>query len=382
MGPDVAGYSLPWPRSLEGVTHWAAPVIERHGAASHARLGVGSGRPPKSAHTGAMRTGVFLMSPHRFPEVYGPEQVAEVRSLLDIPKLVCDPAQHGWAEPMRHAQVMVSGWGAPRLDSGLLDRMPNLELVLYGAGTVRGIVTEEFWERGIALTTAREANAVPVVEYTLAAILLSLKHFWRSVRLYRQQRSFPEQLGVPGGYGSTVGLVSLGSVGRQLAERLRPLDLRVLAYDPFLTQEQAVSLGVEKVSLEEVFRLSDVVSMHTPWLKETEGMVGAHHFRLMKRGSTFINTARGAVVDEQGLVEVFSQRDDLFAVLDVTYPEPPNPDSPLWEMPNVVLSPHIAGSMGPECRRMGQMMVEELRRWICGEPLLYAITQESYRNMA
>jgi phosphoglycerate dehydrogenase-like enzyme len=102
----------------------------------------------------------------------------------------------------------------------------------------------------------------------------------------------------------------------------------------------------------------------------------------MKPGSTFINTARGAVVDEPALIEVFSRRPDLFAVLDVTYPEPPLPGSPLYTLPNIILTPHIAGSLHHECRRMGHYMVEELKRYLSGEPLLWSLTKEKAALLA
>jgi phosphoglycerate dehydrogenase-like enzyme len=96
----------------------------------------------------------------------------------------------------------------------------------------------------------------------------------------------------------------------------------------------------------------------------------------MKPGASFINTARGAIVREGEMIEVLRARPDLFAVLDVTYPEPPAPDSPLYTLPNVILTPHIAGSMDGECRRMGRYMVEELRRYVKGEPLRWGISRE------
>ena len=134
--------------------------------------------------------------------------------------------------------------------------------------------------------------------------------------------------------------------------------------------------------LPEIFKESDVVSCHTPWLKETEKMLRREYFESMKPGATFINTARGAVVDEAGMIEVLKKRPDLYAVLDVTYPEPPVPESPLYDLPNVILTPHIAGSMGNECRRMGNLVVDELQRYIAGEKLRYEISQAMAEKMA
>jgi len=156
----------------------------------------------------------------------------------------------------------------------------------------------------------------------------------------------------------------------------------VVAYDPYISPEEAARLRVKLVSLDEVFALSDVVSCHTPVLKETEKMIQRRHFELMKPGSTFINTARGAVVDEEGMVQVLKKRADLFAVLDVTEPLPPSGESPLYSMPNVMLTPHIAGCLGPECRRMGKLMVDELDRYLSGKALRYEIDQKRFQTMA
>ncbi|MFQ9872123.1 MAG: NAD(P)-dependent oxidoreductase [Oscillospiraceae bacterium] len=121
-------------------------------------------------------------------------------------------------------------------------------------------------------------------------------------------------------------------IARLVAQRLRTFDVKILAYDPFVTAEQAQELGVTLCSLQELFSRSDVVSLHTPWLKETENMITGEMFASMKQGATFINSARGAVIREPEMIEVLQRRPDLQAVLDVTYPEPPAQDSPLWTM--------------------------------------------------
>jgi phosphoglycerate dehydrogenase-like enzyme len=167
-----------------------------------------------------------------------------------------------------------------------------------------------------------------------------------------------------------------------VVDLLRPYDLKIIAYDPHTSESDAENLGITLCSLDEVFARSDVVSVHTPWLQETEKMIRAEHFARMKEGASFINTARGAVVDEAGLAEVFARRTDLFAVLDVTWPEPPSEESPLYDLPNVVITPHIAGSLGLECRRGGQFVVAELERFLRGENLLGEITQEQLRLIA
>jgi phosphoglycerate dehydrogenase-like enzyme len=141
-------------------------------------------------------------------------------------------------------------------------------------------------------------------------------------------------------------------------------------------------LGVKLTSLDDLFRLAQVVSLHTPWLPETEGLITGRHFRLMPPHSAFINTARGAVVREAEMIEVLRERPDITAVLDVTHPEPPQAESPLYTLPNVLLTPHIAGAMGGECRRLGESVLGELRRYLEGKPLVHQVRREQIALLA
>lgn len=327
--------------------------------------------------------GLYVLNADAFGKVYGRAEQEEIGELLDV-YAPPQTAQSIRADPslLGEAEVILSGWGAPVMDAGFLEAAGRLRAVFYGAGSVRGFVTPEFWRREIVLTTAASANAVPVSEYTLAVILLSLKRFWVQAGAVRETKTFPALVPVAGAYGSTVGLVSLGLVGSLVRERLRPFDLEVAVYDPFVTPAEAARLGVELLTLPELFRSCDVVSLHSPWLPETEGMIAGALVGSMKQGATLINTARGALMREEELVAVLAKRPDLSAVLDVTHPEPPSPDSPLYRLPNVVLTPHIAGSLDRECRRMGRTMVEELRRYIRGRPLRWAIDEKRALTMA
>lgn len=187
---------------------------------------------------------------------------------------------------------------------------------------------------------------------------------------------------IRGAFGSKVGLISLSTVGRRVNELLKHFDLKVLAYDPFVSEAEAKELNVKLCSLEEIFENADVVSLHSPLLEETKGMITGEHIATMKEHAAFINTARGAIVKESEMLEVLKQRPDLTAFLDVTYPEPPNPDSDLYTLPNVALTPHIAGSEGKETGRMGTFMLEEFRRYLKGEKLNWEVTEEAYNFMA
>ncbi len=320
---------------------------------------------------------LYILDPATFGMIYGPDERRDIESRVTM---LAEPQsrQSIAADPslLSGVQAIFSGWGAPLMDEAFLDAAPNLEVVFYAAGAVGSWMTDSVWERGVRVSSAYAANAVPVSEYTLASILLSLKYAWALSRGTRASKTFLPRDGAPGCYGSVVGLVSLGAIGQRVLSLLRPFDLKVRVYDPFLSPADASAMNVESVSLEALFAQSDVVSIHTPDLPETLGLITGRLINSMKPGAALINTARGQVIREDEMIAVLTRRDDLQAILDVTQVEPPVSDSPLYTLPNVMLTPHIAGSVGNECRRMGRYMVEELARYLADQPLKWEITPQ------
>lgn len=308
---------------------------------------------------------------------------SEILSHCDV--LCEDIGSEQWKSqtgPLGRADIIFATWGMPKLDEEFLEAAPNLKAVFYAAGSVKGFATPQSYERGVLISSAWAANAVPVAEYSVATILLSLKRFWSYARMAKEARTADRSLTVAGAYRSKVGLVSLGAIGKLVARRLGSYELNLLAHDPFADPEIAEDLGVSLLSLEELFAVSDVVSLHTPWLPETEGLINGRLVSSMKQGATLINTSRGAVINEPELCKVLASRKDLTAILDVTLPEPPAKDSPFYSLPNVILTPHIAGSMDGEISRMGHWMVEEYSRYRQGQPLKHTVSPEMLERMA
>ncbi|MDF4250332.1 hydroxyacid dehydrogenase [Streptomyces sp. WMMB303] len=281
-------------------------------------------------------------------------------------------------------ELLITGWGCPPLDAAVLARAPELRAVVHTAGSVRGHLTPACWARGIEVSTAAAANAVPVAEYTLAMILLANKQVLPSARTYRQRRAREDWL-LPdptlGNHRRTVGILSASLVGRRVIELLRAHDLRVLLYDPYVAEAEAAALGAAKAELAEVFAASDVVSVHTPLLPATRGLVSAELLALLRDGGTLINTARGAVVDQEALTEEV-RGGRLRAVLDVTEPEVLPPDHPLWECENALITPHLAGSQGNELDRLAESALQEVRRWSAGEGFAHAVPPDSKELLA
>jgi phosphoglycerate dehydrogenase-like enzyme len=281
--------------------------------------------------------------------------------------------------------TLLTGWGATRVDAALLARIPRLRAIHHAAGSVRGIVGDACWDRSVRVTSAAEVNARPVAEYAVAMIVLAAKQVFRGQELYRRRRTRLDHLGEfrhAGTNGAVVGLVGASRIGRRVIELLRPYDLEILLHDPFVGAEEAAALGVTPVGLGELFERSAVVSLHAPLLPSTAGMIDSDLLARLPDGATLVNTARGGLVDLVALTEELATG-RIHAVLDTTDPLEPLPeDSLLYGLPNVVLTPHLAGALGNELTRLGDHAVDQALRLQRGEPLDGEVTRESIALMA
>ncbi|MGW1090827.1 hydroxyacid dehydrogenase [Streptomyces sp. NPDC002596] len=281
-------------------------------------------------------------------------------------------------------EILVTGWGCPPLDESVLAAAPRLRAVVHTAGTVRGHVTEACWERGIEVSSAAAANALPVAEYTVAMILLSGKRVLERARDYRAEHCRDDWLRTSaevGNYGRTVGILSASLIGRRVIELLRPYDLRVLLHDPYVSEADAAELGVRPAGLAELFAQSDVVSVHTPLLPATLGLVSRELLMSMRPDGVLINTSRGAVVDQDALTDVLRQN-RIRAILDVTDPDTLPSSHPLWECENALITPHLAGSQGNEWRRLVDLAVGEIDRWAAGDGFAHPVRRERLAFLA
>ncbi|MET9310617.1 hydroxyacid dehydrogenase [Kribbella sp. NPDC003505] len=287
------------------------------------------------------------------------------------------------ADDLADAEVLLTGWGCPRITAAVLDAAPKVRAIVHAAGTIKTFVDPVAFERGVEVSSAAGANAVPVAEFTVAAIVLAGKRAFRHRDWFRTSGVKRPLPGAPilGALGTTVGVLGASRIGRLVLERLRGLDVDVLVYDPFLSRAEAAAYGARWCELPELFAASDIVSVHAPLLPETEGLVSAELLAAMPDGGVLINTARGPVVDHAALErECVSGR--LDAILDVTDPEPLPLDSPLLQLPNVFITPHLAGAMGNESTRLGESAIAEIERLAAGRPLAHGITHEDLRRIA
>ncbi|MFD8499522.1 hydroxyacid dehydrogenase [Amycolatopsis sp. NPDC059657] len=328
----------------------------------------------------------LAMSTAAAAAVLTPEPLAELGRVCD---LVADPVLDDFTTPealeiLAEVEILVTGWGCPPLDSAALAAAPRLRAVVHTAGSVHGHVTGECWDRGIEVSSAASANALPVAEYTVAMILLTGKRVFESARDYRATRDRKDWLSTPpdvGNFGRTVGILSASLIGRRVIELLRPFDFRILLHDPYVTEREAEELGAEAVGLDELFARGDVVSVHTPLLPATRGLVSRELLASMRPDAVLVNTARGAIVDQDALAEI-TATGRIRAVLDVTDPEVLPPEHPLWTCEHVLITPHLAGSQGNEWRRLADLAVAEVTRWVSGAGFAHPVRRDTLGRTA
>jgi phosphoglycerate dehydrogenase-like enzyme len=276
------------------------------------------------------------------------------------------------AGSLRGAEVVISSWNAVPYTKELLDLCPDLKIILYAAGSVKYFATDELVRRKIPVTSSALMNAVPVAEFVLGLILTSLKNVvaHHADFLARGRAAWEiDRPGYNGGYYKTkVGLIGDGLVVRRLLDLLRPFDMDVLIDSKYFTPRDEETFRARRTGLDELMSVCDVVSVHHADIPENWNMINRRVLGLMKKGARFINTSRGRMVNEADLVEKL-RTGDITAFLDVTHPEPPEEGHPFYSLPNCVLTPHLAGSIGRETERMSMFCLDELKRFLAGEPL-------------
>lgn len=274
-------------------------------------------------------------------------------------------------------EIIIGGWGCNTLDADLMARLPKLRLLAYAAGSVKTTVTTATWSSGVLVSSAAAANAVPVAELTFAAVIMIAKDVFRIRDRHRDVRGHESVTGIgPAGAvgtkGLRVGVIGASTIGRLVIDRLRTLDVEVAVSDPYLEHDAAREMRVTPMELDDLFAWADIVTLHAPELPSTHHLVNAERLALLHDGAWIVNTSRGSLVDTDALTrECATGR--LCAFLDTPDPEPLPPESPMYDLPNVVLTPHIAGALGTEVSRLGDLAVAEVRRFVAGEALQHEV---------
>jgi phosphoglycerate dehydrogenase-like enzyme len=281
--------------------------------------------------------------------------------------------------------AVVTSWSTTPFDPELL-RGSRLRLAVHSAGSIRRLFPKEVLDGGVRVCQAGAAAMAPAVAELAVTLTLALlrnvhRHDrvlaaggdWATARQPVLGRSLAAR---------RVGLVGLGRAGRCYARMVRALGVSALrAYDPYADPEAARAQGIQLVGLAELFGTSDVVSVHAPSTPETRHLVGRDELAALPDGAVFVNTARSWVVDQEALLdELVAGR--LLAGLDVFDTEPLPSDSPFLRLPNVLVTPHVAGATVEARRTQGDIVVDELSRFAAGQPLEHEVTPGAYDLLA
>ena len=286
---------------------------------------------------------------------------------------------------LQGAEIIVSTWGALPYTQEILEVCPNLKLILHGAGSFKSYVTPVLIERDVTVCTAVHMNAKPVAEFTLGVILSSLKNMERhNMEIHKEGRAAwgKSRVDYDGGYYHTkIGLLGYGYITKILLGLLKHFEFEVFVADDFATAGEVRDLGAKKTDIDDIMGTCDVISIHHADVPRNWNIINRDTLSLMKPGSRLINTSRGRMINEPDLIEKLKEG-QIAAYLDVTHPEPPAEDSPLYSLPNCILTPHVSGSIGAEVHRMGDYCVRELENWLEGKPLENRIDIESLEYRA
>ncbi|SHG82891.1 hydroxyacid dehydrogenase [Bradyrhizobium erythrophlei] len=251
----------------------------------------------------------------------------------------------------------------------LLVRAPNLLIVSSNGAGYDPVDVEACTAAGVLVVNQSGGNAHSVAEHALAMLLTLSKRILEADRALRREANVSRNalMGTEA-QGKTIGIVGIGNVGRRIAALCEGLlGMKVLAYDPYLSQAEIAARGGEKVELDDLLRRSDYVSISCPLAKDSRGMIGARQFALMQPHAYFITTARGFIHDEAALVEALRNRQIAGAGLDVWAKEPPPPDHPLLQFDNVIASPHTAGVTTEARMNMGRIAAEQMLEALDGK---------------
>lgn len=325
---------------------------------------------------------VLAMSPQFVRRLFSAADVARLQQLLDlVPDAMWSPGTEPGPDVLARTEVVITGWGAPSFSDDTLARMPRLRAILHAGGSVRAFIGDAVRKRDIRLTTSADANAEPVAQFALGLVLLAAKNAFGLSNAYGRGLYTIGDNPSLGLFETTVGVIGASRTGRALIRLLRPLGARIMVFDPYLTDADAREMDVQRVDLHELLEHARVVSLHAPDLPSTRAMLGAAEFAMMRNEAVFINTARARLVDQSALLaELRGGR--ISAMLDVTDPEPLPVDHELFQLPNVFVTPHLAGAQGTELRLLGASVLEEVELLVTGAPAARGMTHTEFERSA
>lgn len=288
------------------------------------------------------------------------------------------------ATDLAAVRVVITSWGVAPFDAETLALLPRLELVAHTGASVKAFVTDELFERGIAITQAGAGMARPVGEVSLAFTLALLHRIPAMHNALREGAAWYDAVATGVQHeilNAPIAVIGASRTGRAYLQLIRALGARPLLVDPTVSAHEAAALGAELVRLDEALQRALIVALHAPTLPETRHMIGAGELALMPDGAGLVNTARSWLVDESALIaELRTGR--LTAAIDVFDDEPFGTESPFRSLPNVLVTPHRAAGTHEGRLRQGGIVIDEVERLVAGAPLEHAISRRQLSSMA
>ena len=344
-----------------------------------------------------MRKILVLPSPKLRADLFEPSVEARLNALGEI---IANPNDQNYtseelADLIPGMEACITSWGSPKFTEEVIAKADSLRVIVHAAGSIKGLLTPAVFEKGIAVCTSQPAMGISVAAMTVAMMEIMLRNVVNLASAIRAQRTWrPEGLaGARELNGKVVGIVGASLIGRLVIQFIQPWDVELRIFDPYLTAEEAESLGarlvlrseslrrVVKVSLEEIFGGCDVISIHAPLTGETRGMITREHLKSIKPGAVLINTSRGAIIDHEALLDEL-KTGRFSAALDVTDPEPLPNGHEFFGLENVVFTPHISGGTPEMKLRQGAAAVRNLELFFTGGTPNRLVTKDMLATMA
>jgi phosphoglycerate dehydrogenase-like enzyme len=331
---------------------------------------------------------ILLLIKKMYVDDFLPDWLSDRLHALGNVEMVLDPGDlsaEKYAGLFRGRDAVITGWGMPNIDRKVLEQADRLKIISHAGGEMRNFLSEELFDikPEVVLCHAAGVMSRPVAEHTLCVTLASLRglfHFKQWVRgndnWWDYDHSKNRSL-----IGKKVGIVGLGAIAREFIKLVRPFNVKLLVYSKHLAEQKAAEESLEKAGLDDIFSTCDVVVLCAANTPENYHMINRDLLRKIKPGAVFVNNARGAIVDEQALVEEL-ETGRFMAAIDVTDPEPPAADSKLRNLENVLLTPHTGGPVPEQRYWIMEEAVANLEEFFAGRQVRGVITRDRYHYMA
>jgi len=307
---------------------------------------------------------------------------------LELVKSVAEVEQNPYSRAMSEEELLkavedAEGLivGADEITRRIIGHAKKLRIIARHGVGVDNIDLKAATDNNVIVTYTPHVNAEAVADFTMGLILSVARRIPQAHLSMRQGKWEATKFIGAEVYGKTLGIIGLGGIGYRVAKRAKGFDVRILAYDPYISHERAAEVSAELVDLETLLRESDFVTLHVALTDETRGIIGEEEFNLMKQTAYFINTSRGRAVDERALYKALKERKIAGAAIDVYSKEPPSADSPLLLLDNMVTSPHIAAYTREAIRRMDMMNAEDMVKFFKGETPRYIANPEVLKKI-